>query len=396
VLRPSRSVTGHELIGFGLLWLAGLSLRITVLAVPPVIHLIRTGWRLSGTEVGLLVTLPTALFAAIALPGAALVGRIGPVPTLVAGLVVTGAGAAARAIAPGIFSLLVTTAVMGAGVAVLQPTLPALVRRWSPARIGLGTAVYSNGLLVGEILPVALTAPVVLPAVGGSWSLSLAAWAIPVVGTAVLVVLAAPAVDRAPHTQPSAAVRAPPQWRSPLTWLLGALFGSINVTYFATNAFLPAHLTARHEAALIPLALTALNAGQLPAAFLMLARAGRWQQRARPFMVTGLICLASIVGVVVSPGAGVVAWAALLGFGVSAAMVLALTLPALLHPPEQVAATSAVMFTISYTGAILAAMAGGAAWDATGDPRWAFTPVAVSASALGLLAIVLRRRRALR
>ena len=49
------------------------------------------------------------------------------------------------------------------GVAVMQPTLPPLVRAWAPQRIGFATAVYTNGLLIGEILPAALTIPVVLP-----------------------------------------------------------------------------------------------------------------------------------------------------------------------------------------------------------------------------------------
>ncbi len=388
---PDRRV----LVGYGLLWLAGLCLRLTVLAVPPVIHLIRAAWNVSGTEVGLLVTLPTALFAALALPGAALVRRIGAVATLVTGLSVTAVGAAARGIAPGVVPLLAATAVMGAGVAILQPTLPTLVRRWCPAHIGLATAVYSNGLLVGEILPVAFTGPVVLPLVAGSWRLSLAAWSLPVFGTAVLVALAAPIVDRGAEPAVAPIVTAPPRWRSAVTWLVGALFGCINVTYFATNAFLPAHLTARHQPALIPYALTALNAGQLPAAFLMLLKAGRWQRRSTPFVSMAVLCLAGILGVVSSSGAWVIGWAALLGFGVSAAMVLALALPALLHPPEHVAATSAAMFTISYTGAILAAMMGGAAWDLTGDPRWAFAPVFASASLLAALAVALRNRGAL-
>ena len=388
---------GAPLAAFLLLWLAGLSLRMTVLAVPPVIHLIRSGLGLSGTEVGLLVTLPTLLFAAVALPGAVLVSRIGAVPTLVAGLFVTGAGAAARAVAPGFSTLLLATAAMGAGIAVMQPTLPALVRRWLPERIGLGTAVYSNGLLVGEILPVSLTNRLVLPAVHGSWGASLAAWSVPILATALLVAFAAPAVDRAPGRPDSIVIaRARPRWDSPATWLLGAMFGTINVTYFATNAFLPAYLTSRGAADLIPAALTALNAGQLPAAFLMIAKAGRWQRRARPFYATGLLCLAGIAGIVASSRLGVVASAGVLGFGVSSAMVLALTLPALLFPPEHVAATSAAMFTISYGGGIVASVAGGAAWDLAGDPIWAFTPVALCSTALAVTARALRRRGDLR
>ena len=42
---------------------------------------------------------------------------------------------------------------MSAGIAIMQPALPALVRQWLPERIGFGTALYTNGLLVGETLP---------------------------------------------------------------------------------------------------------------------------------------------------------------------------------------------------------------------------------------------------
>ena len=63
----------------------------------------------------------------------------------------------------------------GFGVAIMHPSLPPLVRSWLPHRIGFGTAVFTNGLLVGEILPVALTIPVraaALPTAGAqaSWS----------------------------------------------------------------------------------------------------------------------------------------------------------------------------------------------------------------------------------
>ena len=46
-----------------LLWLAGNALRLTILAVPPVLATIRDDFRLSATQVGLLSSVPPALFA---------------------------------------------------------------------------------------------------------------------------------------------------------------------------------------------------------------------------------------------------------------------------------------------------------------------------------------------
>ena len=46
-----------------LLWLAGVALRLTILAVPPVIPLIHDDLHLSETQVGILSGLPMVLFA---------------------------------------------------------------------------------------------------------------------------------------------------------------------------------------------------------------------------------------------------------------------------------------------------------------------------------------------
>src|SRR3979411_2971857 len=79
-----------------LLWLAGNALRITILAVPPVIAMIRDEFALSATEVGLLSSIPPALFAIAALAGSLLVARLGVRAALVGGLILVAAGSALR------------------------------------------------------------------------------------------------------------------------------------------------------------------------------------------------------------------------------------------------------------------------------------------------------------
>src|SRR5262245_62443091 len=79
-----------------------------------------------------------------------MIARLGPVRALLAGLVVAALGGALRGAVPAAAWLYATTMLMAAGVAIMQPALPALVRLWAPQRIGFATAVYSNGLLVGE------------------------------------------------------------------------------------------------------------------------------------------------------------------------------------------------------------------------------------------------------
>ena len=199
-----------------LLWLAGNGLRMTILAVPPLIPRIHDDLGMSETEVGILAGLPVILFAVAAVPGSLFIARLGAFATVIAGLLITAAGSALRGAAPDVGLLYAASVVTGFGVAVMQPAMPPLVRAWLPDRIGFGTAVYTNGLLIGEIIPVALTLPMVLPLVGGSWRLAFVAWAIPCVAVAVVMLVLAPRQSPAPRQTAVAGIaggagRAPPR-----------------------------------------------------------------------------------------------------------------------------------------------------------------------------------------
>jgi len=378
-----------------LLWLAGNGLRLTILAVPPVIAMIRDDLRLSATEVGLLSSIPPAMFALAALGGSLLVARMGVTVALVGGLLLVAGGSALRGIAPNYPVLLAMTVIMSAGVAIMQPIMPTAVRQWMPTRIGFGTALYTNGLLVGEILAVLLTGPLVLPLVNGDWRLSLVAWSVPIAIVAVIVRLfAPPSLPRAADGE-----RIPqkwlPDWHVGLVWRLGALFCCVNAIYFSANAFLPIYLASKGRSDLISHALLALNLGQLPASLLLVVVAGRLERRAWPYVVSGVVSLASLGGIVVSDGAATVAWSALLGFSDASALILGLSLPPLLCRPGDVARTSAGMFTLSYGGAVLIAIISGALWDVSGLPALSFAPLAVCAIALAGVALRMRQRHEL-
>src|SRR5262249_47891104 len=157
------------------------------------------------------------------------------------------------------------------------------------------TAVYSNGLLVGEVWPVLLTLPLVLPMLGGSWQRALAFWSLPVAIIAVLV-LFAPRGAKEPGQS-----REQPRWwpnlRDGLVSRLGLSFGAANATYFGSNTFLPDYLASHGRPDLISAALSALNFGQLPASFLLLAFASRLMRRAWPFVALGLTALTGVIGI---------------------------------------------------------------------------------------------------
>ena len=342
---------------------------------------------LRATDIGLLTGLPPLLFALAAVPSAAIIARFGAVSALLAGLVLNALGATARGLVPGAPTLEAATALMCLGIAVMQPALPSLVRTWVPSRIGFATAVYTNGLLLGELVPIAWVPEPVLPLIGGGWRASLVVWALPVIATALLVVV----LGRRPRAIGAPATGWWPNWRDRRVWRCGLLLGGVNATYFGLNGFIPGWLTAAGSGSLVQPALIALNLAQIPASLRLLALAGRLVRSPAAYGSAGILLLAGVLGIVLMPGPVVVAWAALAGFAGAVLLTLALALPALLgDAAEDVPRLLAAMFTVSYGLAMGAALAAGRLGSISSLPGLAFLPFVLTALAATVLGATLR------
>jgi len=386
VERPS---TARLLNVLCLLWLAGAATRITVAAVPPVIPLIHDDLHMSETQVGLLIGLPLLTWSLAAIPGSLSIARLGARLTLIVGLTITALAAAGRGAAPDVWLLYLATLLMGFGIAILQPAVPTLVREWLPQRIGLGTAVSTNGLLLGAAAAPTLTIPVVLPLVAQSWRVDFVLWAAPVLATAALALLLAPHDQRAAAADTASATLWWPDWKNPLIWLLGLTFGSNNALFYGAAAFLPDYLASIGRADLTGAALGWMAGSQLVASTLLLATAEHLQRRAWPYLVFGSASLAGVVGIAAGSGLWIVAAATLLGFSLAITFVVTLALPPVLSRPGDVHRMAAGMFTVSYSCAVIIPVVCGALWDLTGRPRAAFVPLGVCAVALTVLGLAL-------
>ncbi len=369
---------GRLLQLLALLWLAGIALRITILAVPPAIPLIHRDLHMSETQVGFLVGLPLMVFALAAVPGSLLIARFGAVRTLTAGMALTAIASAARGAAPDVTMLYATTLAMGFGIAIMQPAVPSLVKQWLPTRAVLATAVSTNGMLVGVAAGPALTIPVVLPMLDNSWRLDFVFWSVPVFLTTLLFVvlaLRAPAGRKADNDNAATMRRWWPDWKNPLIWLLGLTFGSNNALYYGTNAFLADYLTHTGSAHLIGAALGWCNVAQLLASIVLLGTADRLQRRAWPYLLFGPLALTGVLGIVFGSGFVIVLAAGLVGFSLAITFVVTLALPPMLSPADDVHRMAGGMFTISYACAVIVPVICGALWDLTGVPWTVFLPV---------------------
>lgn len=368
-------------------------LRLPMLAVPPVTPLIHDSLRINETWIGVLTMLPTLLFALVAIPGSYLIARLGVYRTLIVGLVLVGLGSGLRGAVADRWFLLSMTLVMGGGIALMQPAMPSLARAWYPHRVGFATAIYSNGWLVGELISASLTLPVLLPLLGGSWRLSFAVWAVPVIAILALLVRCRPPDE--PKPPPGALDPATwwPDWSDRRIWVLGLVLGGTSALYFGTNTFLPDFLYATGRSQLVGISLAALNGAQLAASLLLMVAAHRLVARRAPFICGSVLLLASVVELALAPGVWIVAGAAGIGFACSLMLVLTLALPPILTEPAQTHRVAAPIFAIGYLGAFITALAGGLLWDFTGMPVLAFLPSAMYAVAMIGLSRMIRVSR---
>ena len=108
-----------------LLWLIGLNLRVSLLALPPILPLIHRDLGLSQAASPRFVGLPLLLFAIGAVPGALLAARVGTRRALIIGLLLIGVCAALRGVGPSAAVLFAATLGLGVAIAIIQPVLPA-------------------------------------------------------------------------------------------------------------------------------------------------------------------------------------------------------------------------------------------------------------------------------
>ena len=191
-----------------------------------------------------------------------------------------------------------------------------------------------------------MLAAFIVPLLAGSWRASLVLWSIPLVAIALIIFLFQPGGKDAPVSRHRLWM---PDWRDPLLWKLGLIMSAPNQLYFCTNAFLPGYLLHTDRTDLIGPALTALNVGQLPASFLLLVMASRWERRKWPLLSAAALGIAGIAGILVSGHAwSLIGSAAMIGFACAITLTLVLALPALLVAPDDVPRMSAGIFTMGY------------------------------------------------
>lgn len=389
-----------------LLTMVGFNLRTVILGVPPVLPLIQHDLALSYTAIGLLTSLPVLVMGGFAWPAGQLAGRVGARTMVLVGLALLAAGALLRAVAPGAAALFFFTFALSLGIALAQTATPVLTRQWFPTRIGLVSALFSDGLIIGESVAAGVTVPIMRRFFGAdAWQATFVVWSVPVVLAVALWAIFAPAAP-ATRVRPAAAggsrsraAIAPAPADTPSrprvsALQLGILLGCGSLVYFGMNGWIANYNRALGLDEITPVALSTLNAAQLPVSFAVTLFAQRLAGRRWPFVAAGTVCVLALAGWAVTPHALEPLWAGLLGGASACVFVLGLALPPLLAGPGEVARLTGLTLTLSYSVAFVGPLVGGGLWDAFGLPILAFLPVAIAGCLLIILGALLPARAA--
>nr|WP_133006902.1 MFS transporter [Marinobacter sp. JH2] len=350
-----------------LLWLAGVYLRIPVLVAPPLAPFISDELGLTQALTGALTTLPILMLAIGAMPGSLAISRIGPRNTLALAMLIMVIGSAGRGLVPDTLTLMIASAIMGLGVAMMQPALPALLPRWlEPHHLAIGSAIYMNGMLMGEFIGAGITLPVLMPLLENSWRATLLAWSLP-----ALLVAAALFLPKRDLVRPLRKTAWLPDWKNPLTLRLGLLLGLSGSSFFGLNAYMGNLLEQQGNFDMLPDALFWYNFAQVFASLVMLKMARRWVGLRSLIVIMAILSISGTLGALLLTGWPSIISATFMSFCAGILLILLVALPPLLVPSEETGRLSAGTFLVGYTLAFSVPMLGGVLADWTGDIRHA-------------------------
>ncbi|MFG3051012.1 CynX/NimT family MFS transporter [Kitasatospora sp. NPDC048239] len=326
---PVRARLAHPALLLTGILLVALNMRACLAAISPMVGEIQRTFGLSATASGLITTVPV-LFQGVGAPlTPRLTRRFGTERVVLGAVLVLGAGVLLRVL-PSVAALYAGCVVIGVAIAVLNVSMPGLVKREFPARAAAMTGVYSTTMLVGATLAAGTSVPLE-HALGGGWQASLGAWSLLALVAAVAWLpqvlrarrqrAAVPGAATAAATASVSAPRtadAPAQgiWRSPLAWQISLFMGVSSLLVYILVAWMPTiladHGMDRGEAGLV---FAFSNLVQVAGAFIVPLMAGRMtNQRALAVVMAALSGL-GIAILLISPVPG--AWVAATILGIA-------------------------------------------------------------------------------
>jgi CP family cyanate transporter-like MFS transporter len=344
------------------LFVASLALRPQLLAVGPLLPLIRTDLGLSASLAGLLTTIPVLCMGIFAPVGPQIAGRLGPRTAFAVCLGLISVLGVIRAVVPAYPLVLLATFGIGVAIGVAGAIPSMVVSKRIAMRPALGTGAYAAGIVAGSTLAAGLAVPL---AVSGDWRASLLILSIASSVSVVAWLLLVPR-EGDETSMRTRAIRLP--WGSATGWLLVVVFGLQSILYYGVIAWLPNAFVERGWSTTEAGSLIAVfnGVGLVTTVGIPLV-ADRLGARRAQLVFSSAVAAIAMVAIVAVPEFAFIL-IAVLGLALGTVFPLVLTLPLdVTDDPAQVGSVAALMLLGGYIVSSLGPFVLGAARDATGN-----------------------------
>ncbi|MGW0810559.1 CynX/NimT family MFS transporter [Nonomuraea sp. NPDC002799] len=325
--------------------LAALNLRPAIAGVSPLLDEIMDDVGLSPAGGGAITTVMVVCLGVFGPVTPLLARRVGLDRTLLAGLLVIAAGVTLRAL-DGAPALYLGSALAATAIAVMNVSMPGVVKQHFPSRVNLLTGVYVSSVVAGATIASGAVIPLER-ATGFGWRGVSVLLAVPALAAALLWL---PQAIR----RPAGAQNGPRPFgtvlRSRVTWYVTALMGLQSLTFYVMLAWLPtifveSGLPADQAGYLLSLT----NLVQVVTSLAVPMLAGRRESQVSYVVGAGVLTVLGYLGLLLAPMAAPWLWMIVLGIGQGASFALALLIIALRPAdPATVTALSAVAQSVGY------------------------------------------------
>lgn len=228
-----------------LIWIAvgiafiGLISRAVLTCVGPVTDFIKTDLQISNGVAGFITTIPLLMFAGLSPFVSRMSEKIGIGRLMGYGLVFIIGGLLVRSYCS-LAGLMLGTAVIGGGLAIINVLIPATIKSKFPNRIGFMTGIYTTFMGVTASLGAGFSAPLATE-FGFGWRNTLAVW---VIVTAVVLLIWLPQCGNQADWGKSESSGDESKlgrkiFKSPLAWYVTLFMGLQSLLFYAFVAWLP-------------------------------------------------------------------------------------------------------------------------------------------------------------
>lgn len=300
-----------------------LNLRPALAAIGPLLDMIQSATGGTNTQASLLTTLPVFVMGICALAGGRLTRYLNERGGIGLGIALVALACLSRYAAVNTYGLLLTAALAGVGIALVQTLLPAFIKRNFAHDMGRVFGLYTTGIMAGAAVAAASAA-----GLAGSfgWPAALAFWSVPAVLALPLWFKATG--DRADAPSPRhRTTRTAPRafWRNLRAWELMLFFGIGTGAYTLVLAWLPPFYTGLGwEPSAAGLLLGGLTLAEVMAGLAVSAWIGKFPDRRKPLAVVLTILICGLACLILAPLKLALLACLLLGIGIGALFPLSL------------------------------------------------------------------------